>query len=346
MSIIPEYVIQQVLVQGIQQIRQDRRILDVLFRNIHQDDLQSIWKFIRDNTIDISINYPDEGLKVPSVTILLRSESESDEFLGDLMQPPFSVQETGMPFSVGRSVASVAPTTAPSQRILMSLTSATGGTSTTLTTSSTDMPLFDPFEETVTVMLVQGTGAGQQRTLVSVTPVSNADTILAVTPAWDTTPDSTTKFEIAGVAHIAIGEPSKVFKAGDVVERIGAHYLAQYQLMIAAQDPGLVIYLYMIIKALMFLNSQTLISQGFLNLKMSGTDYLPRSEYLPTTAYQRSLILDFHYSFDVYSLQEFGNGPVRWGTLSTIKQSIDVHDPDIQNAEDPERIAIETHLDL
>jgi hypothetical protein len=303
MSLIPEYIIQRVLVQGISQLRKDRKLLDVLFRNIHQDDLQQIWQFVRDNHIDISINYPDEELKVPSLAIILRSESEAETFLGDLLQPPEVVTEA-VPFRIPDAAGSLTQSSQVAPRVLMSEEDATGGSSSTLTVLSSVLPLFDPFEETAWVVLTEGLGAGQRRQLVSVSPVAGADTILTVTPAWETTPDATTKFMVVGAGSEFVGQPSKIFDPGDVVERLGAHYQAQYQIMITAQAPELVVYLYMIVKAIMLLNSSFLIRNGFLNLKMSGTDYMARTEYLPTNAYQRSLMLEFTYSFDVYAISD------------------------------------------
>jgi len=339
MSLIPEYILQQVLVQGIQQLRQNRSLLDVLFRNIHQDDLQQIWQFVRDNTIDIGINYPDDSLKVPSLTIILRNETESDEFLSDVMQPA-TAAAVSAPFLVGGTKGSVTPVTQASQRVLMSALEATGGSANTITASRLDMPLYDPFQEEAWAILVEGTGAGQRRKVLSVTPVIGADTIIEVSPVWDTIPDDTTVFKVVGQAPTITGEPSKVFNAGDLVERIGAHYQAQYQIMITAQAPELVVYLYMICKAIMFMNSSFLLGNGFMNLRMSGTDYLPKSEYLPTNAYQRSLMLDFTYSFDVYRLSD----SVMVKDIQSI--GITVHDPDVQDVNDPERIVFETQLDL
>jgi len=349
MSLIPEYIIQQVLVDGINRIRQDRRILDAIFRNLRQVDLQSIWDYVRDNTIDIAINYPDEGLKLPSVVILLRTENESEEFLGDLMQPAESLASLGIPFPQGADKGSTTSVGVPAARVLMSEVRATGGTTNTLTVQVSTMPLFDPFEEDSYVVTTRGTGAGQRRKILSVSPVQGADTIVQVTTSWDVVPDDTTYFKVVGEDFPIVGEPSKVFKPTDVVERLGAHYQAQYQLVVMAENPELVIYLYMIIKGIFFLSTETWIRNGFLNIKLSGTDFIPRSEYLPDRAYQRSLMVDFHYSFDVFSLNEFGPGDTHgqhWTQLGQIKSSIDVHDPDVRDVNDPERIVLETTLDL
>lgn len=350
MSLVPEYIIQQMLVGGINKIRHDRRILDVLFRNLRQSDLEDLWTFIRENSFDIAINYPDEVLKLPGIVILLRSENETDEFLSDLMQGPGKASVLEAPFAQRDTVGSVTQVGETAPRLLMDETNATGGTSTTVSVAVASMPLFDPFEEEAHVVLVRGTGAGQTRRVLGVTPVVASDTLVSVTPAWDTIPDATTVFKITGDTFPIVGEPSKVFEPNAIVTRVGSHYQAQYQLMLAASQPELVIYLYMIVKALVFLSTSFLIRNGFHNIKISGTDYLPKSEYLPDQAYQRSLLLEFGYSFDVFHIPEFefdlGVHEDRWVSVQHIKSSIDVHDPKVQDPNDPERVVLESTLDL
>ncbi len=347
MSIMPEYVLQQVLVRGLRAIRKDERIIGALFRNLQQSELQALVRFFQDNSIDLSLNYPDQNLKLPAIVILLKGEAESDAFLGDLMQSYTSLRELGTPYHieevagdatiVGRGTTARA--TAPNLRTQMSAITAAAGTASTVEVPAGLFTLFDPFEEETFVTILEGTGAGQTRQVVSVDPGSDgANAVLTVTPTW-TPPDATSVIKFVSDPSDISGEPPKLFKAGDVVDRIGAHYKANYQIICLGPNPEVTIYLYNIVKSMIFLNMQFLVTNGFLNPKMSGSDFMPRAEYLPDLAYNRSLLLEFDYSFDVYI-------PSDDTILDQLVVSVTVHDPDVEDGEDLERIALETTIDL
>jgi hypothetical protein len=353
MSIVPEYILQQTLVRGLRAVREDGRIIDALFRNLRQDDLQSLRVFFREQTIDIAINYPDADLKLPAIVILLKAENESTAFLGNMMQAPSLVQRTGLPFNkdelAGDRTQVGAGTTShvhdPNLRVLMTaVTAASGGTSSVSVPASALPLLFDPFEETAILRILEGTGAGQSdRQVVSVTPSAvGGDTVIEVTPAWDTQPDNTSVVRIHTDQENEgyTGEPARIFSSTDVVERVGAHYNVQYQLLILAPNPELTVFLYNVVKAIMFINTDFLVKQGFLNLQISGSDFLPRSEFLPDLAYQRAMTLNFDYSFDLYQLASENV------LLDKLRVSLTVHNPDVSNVSQVERIALETEIDL
>lgn len=354
MSIVPEYILQQTLVRGLRAVREDGRIIDALFRNLRQDDLQSLRVFFREQTIDIAINYPDADLKLPAIVILLKTENESTTFLGNLMQAPSLVQNTGLPFNKDElagdrtqvGAGTVSHVHDPTVRVLMSAVTATSGAAGSVNVPASSLPLlFDPFEDAAIIRVLEGTGAGQaDRQVVSITPspVEGGDTVIEVTPPWDTAPDDTSVIRIHADQDNEgyTGEPSRIFSSTDVVERIGAHYNVQYQLLILAPNPELTVFLYNVVKAIMFINTDFLVKQGFLNLQISGSDFLPRSEFLPDLAYQRAMTLNFDYSFDLYQLASENV------LLDKMRVSVTVHDPDVSNPAHVERIALETEIDL
>ena len=346
MSIVPEYIIQQMLVRGLRAFREDGRLVDALFRNLQQDDLSGLRTFFRENSIDIALNYPDSDLKLPAIVVLLKTEAESDAFLGNLLQPSESVDNMGMPFQSGdgNGAGSTSRVTTVGVRILADSMVATGGSQNTITVPGDQLYLFDPFEEDAFVRILSGIGEGQERQILSVSPVTAADTIITVVPNWNTIPDDTSDIQIhAQPSADGTGEPSKIFQSTDIVSRIGAHYQVTYQLLILGSKPEIVIYLYNIVRAIVFLNMDFLIQQGFLNVKMSGSDFLPRADYLPDLAYQRTLNLDFGYSFDVYAASS--------DTLfDKLRVSLTVSDPDVSIPSGQggvaERVVLETELDL
>jgi len=83
--IIPEIIVQRVLVNGIRRIRNIPWKSDQLFKSVPQSFAQQFYELIQSTPIDITINYPREDSQFPCIAILLRAEEESDIFLGDLL---------------------------------------------------------------------------------------------------------------------------------------------------------------------------------------------------------------------------------------------------------------------
>jgi len=355
---IPEYVIQKVLVRGLRLLRQDGRIVDSLFYGLQQSDLNDLRVWFRDTTIDLAINYPDADLKLPAIVLLLKGENESQAFLGNVMQPAGSILETGHPLlrDTDGGVGSTGPLFGGA-RVFLPPTQAVGGDATEIYLPADAIKLYDPYEEETWAVITSGMGSGQQRRVESIVPgSSNIPTIIAVDTPWDSVPDDTSVVCLQSAQpREGVGEPSKVFSAADLVSRHGALYKARYQLLILGPNQESAIYLYNAVKAIMFINQHFLIQQGFMNLAMTGSDFIPRTEYYPELAYQRALDLEFDYSFDLYLPNEIAEsllyaedtaGIDRTQLLDRLRVSVTVHDPDVNDVDDVERIASETTLDL
>lgn len=348
MSILPEYILQQVLVRGVRAFREDHTLVQMLFRNLHQDDVMGLVEFLRDHTIDIVLNYPEEPVTVPAIVITLKNESESQGFLGDSLQPPKSVQATGHPFPMedvedpadvlgGGSVTDVGLSDQPLESPIQAL-----GASATALTFSAQSPfkISDPFEvDNLQIRILQGTGAGQVRQVVSIAPNRVAGTVVVeVDTAWTTPPDSTSIFSFFTRDPYGVqGEPSKLYDKSSVVERIGAHYRVSYQLLIGGPNSEITLFLYAIVKAIMFINYTYLQKSGFLNLKMSGTDFVAKPEYFPDRAFARALIMEFEHSFDVYLEVE---------AVNKIRMDIAVYDPNVGDGSGMERVVSTVEFDL
>ena len=85
MSIIPEIIIQKILVDGIRDIRNISWKSDQLFKSIPQNFAQEFYELLTKTPIDVTINYPREDSQFPCICILLRAEEETHVFLNDLM---------------------------------------------------------------------------------------------------------------------------------------------------------------------------------------------------------------------------------------------------------------------
>lgn len=351
MSIVPEYVIQQVLVSGIRKFREDGSLVSMLFRNLNQDDVNGLIQFIRNETVDIALNWPNTEMKVPAIIISLKNETESQAFLGELLQSASNIFNTGTPF---RKEKLTAPATTLGSgslgqpgieefplEIPISATQASSSTVRFLTTSPFNFS--DPFElrrdEELLLVVREGTGAGQRRAVSSITPISaTGETEVVVTSNWATVPDNTSVVEFQLISNLgSTGEPTKLFEPDQVVERLGSHYSASYQILVVGPNQELTIFLYALVKAIFIINLKYLQRHGFIEPRLGGTDFVAKPEYLPDLAYQRALILEFQHSFDVYLTPE---------VIREINIGLSVSEPDVGDSSGVSRVVSETTLDL
>ena len=95
MSLIPEIIIQRVLVNGIRELRNNSWKSDQLFRNVPQDFAQQFNELLVSTSVDVTINYPREDSQFPCISILLRNEEESQVLLGDVLGAGYT-EDTGL----------------------------------------------------------------------------------------------------------------------------------------------------------------------------------------------------------------------------------------------------------
>lgn len=351
MSIIPELILQQMIVQGFRAFREDETLLRALFRNFTLEETEGVQKFFRNDAIDVSLNYPDADLKLPAIVVLMKSEAEQAAFLRDFQQSA-SNWDGSMPLPKAELLGDQTVLGAGSQtplgepgKLLLDPTTATGGTSTTITAPEGSIGLVDPYDDEVIIVLMEGTGAGQRRDVVSITPSLNGTGItIEVDDAWDTVPDATTVFKLVAPPPPAdeqvVGEWPKLWDSSDVgLERFGTIYKVAYTLNVIAGDQELVIILYNVLKAIVVSSRRFLLRNGIINARMSGTDFTPQPEYYPTLAYSRAMTLEFEYHFDVFvELNE--------AIATRLQVQLMVKHPDVSNPDDPERVVSETEVDL
>jgi hypothetical protein len=347
-SILPELIIQQTLIRGIRAFRENEKLTNMLFRNVDVQERQAIRDFLRNDSIEICINYPDQDLKVPHIVILLKSESESQPFIGDLQQSVSDLHGMGVvPFSqdelmgeqtiVGSGSVSQTSHQPP---VLVMPTKALSGTAKTIMAPESVSSLIDPFESEVYLVIIEGVSKGDKRLVDSIMPVRGEGVLIEVTEAFTIAPDATTIFKLIGPYEDngVTGIPEKIYKSTDKIERMGTVFKCTYQLDMSGTSPEAAIYLYNIVKAIFFAANDLLIKQGFLTfVKMSGSDIAPILDYSPTPVYRRSLSIDFEYSFDVFK-------EITEPLAREINVVLSVHDPDVAKYEDTEVVVSETTI--
>jgi len=305
MVVIPEIILQKAVVGGLQALKADPRMIDVLFKNVSQRMLADIKAYMLNTSIDWSVNYPrKEQLNVPAIVLILRGETEAQTFLGDHMgsSPENDTPDPDMMIDTlgghGASISDLSGMEGPPVVQGLQIDTATA-TTITIADSSVDeyQPVFMAMLEgnTYLVYVVSGTGAGQIRTIANVSANS-----LDITAPLDVLLDSTSVIDIREISTTYTeGEPSRVFDSSSAYKRVGVHYSTQYQLQILAGHQDEVMYLYSIIKALLLSQRVFLEGQGIMVLKLSGSDFAPRGEYLPSDVFMRVLNLEFTYAFSV-----------------------------------------------
>jgi len=308
MSLLPEFIIQTTIVRGIQAFRKDHRFIDQLFRNLDQSSVQQMRSFLDTQAIDLAINYPRSTLKVPAIVILLKSETEGQAYLGDSMGlevPDTFAFDGGVEGEVLGGAGSVSSLIGEG-RIVAGPLNAVSGTNNTIKVD-TSMVKFcvDTYRGNgSTIAIVGGTGIGQMRSITA----NSTDTIM-VSPNWTTIPDDTSVFEIRASVDEVLGEPSKLYdrrNGTSFIERRGALYNVSYQIQVIGHNPESTIFLYAILKAIFTLSRIFMERHGLIDLKMSGTDFLPRPEYLPDHAYMRAMTMEFKVPFDIF--EDIGTG--------------------------------------
>lgn len=298
MPVIPEIIIQKALVQGFQEIKADPRLLDVLFQNMSQQQLADLKAFVVNKPIDFSVNYPkNDALKTPAIVLILKGESEAETFIGDFAGYN-DVDQDMMVDTLGGHAGSTSDLQGLGEPLIQGLGVASYDDG-VVTIEPTHLDDFhDIYDELLSgkchkIFVVSGTGAGQTALIMRTSSYS-----LDIQPDFSVDLDSTSVLDIRALPDVETeGEPSRVYDSSSNYERIGVHYDVQYQLQIVAGHQDEVIYLYSIIKALLLSQRPFLEGQGMMVFKISGSDFAPRGEYLPSDCFMRILNLQFTYPF-------------------------------------------------
>jgi hypothetical protein len=332
-SLLPEFILQAVLVRGIRALRNDSRLIDQLFRNLDQKSLAGVRAFIKEQLIDLGLNYPRDQLKVPAIIILLRNSAESSAFLGDSMgveTPDLLSYDGDVEDEILGSTASV--TSMSGQGLLtFGPYTAAGGTANTLRITRREWEI-DKFRgRNLLLNIVAGTGLGQSRGISA----NSQDTIM-VSTAWSTIPDATSVFEVRATADETVGEPSKAYDRRNpvFVERRGHFDTVSYQIQMIGANPEQAIYMTAMVKAIFVIMRTYLERQGIINLKMTVTDFVPRTEYQPDFAYMRAMTVEFVTPFDVFE------------ELSTVQQIQTAIEAEPANSDDYTPVVIENTINV
>lgn len=325
MSVIPEYILQTTIVRGIKRMRNDSSLIDQLFRNLDQKNINQIRLFLKQHAIDLAINYPRSTLKVPAIVLLLKAEKERHAFLGDFLgieDPDEFSYDGGVDGEFLTGAASIAPISSNPKVIFGPFTAFTG-TENTLRITTNEWIAQQFLQQPTIVRIVSGNGVGQIRTITA-----NSKNVLMVDPPWTNIPDETSVFQITIQPPEVLGEPSSLYNRRDPsfsMERRGGIYDLTYQIQVIGPNPELTIYLSIILKSIFTQFRLFMEGQGIIDLRMSATDFAPRPEYQPDLTYMRAINMDFAFPFDIFEAQE--------GIVRSFRLCLDVEPEDPTDGE-------------
>lgn len=321
MAVVPEIILHRVMVNGFRAIRQDDRIINALFRNLDVNTVEAIKEFITKEKIHLTFNYPKIGsVNYPGISILLKNEQEAQTFLGDIMGAPphygMPDQELAIDTLNGHGASTSSLEGLPTKLLgNLSISSVeyneiAGITTITLEDGHLD-DLLELQENPVPcseLYTIDGSGAGQVGLILSFNGLS-----LDIEGRFDPQLDTSTIVDIRlAQDNLPVGEPSRVYEESATnLIRKGSNYDVQYQFSIFAASQDEVLYLYTIIKALLFSQKTFMEEQGLMALKISGSDFAPRTEFLPTELFQRVMIVNFTYPFHFLDTQEVFNDRIQ-----------------------------------
>lgn len=305
MSVVPEILLQRAIIDGMKGIRSNPKIINMIFKNLPVVQQEAIKDYITEAVIDFSINYPRTEIKAPAIVLMLKSETEAEQFLGDLMGAPpnYDMPDADMTMdTLGGNATSVSTPQGLPDLVVGGLLVATmlpQKQAVTFTEDSQDVmdEVFAGHANWPSMFLyvVAGAGKGKKYRILS---ISSDQLDIVGTFELDLDSSSVVDLRYENAPEAAYGNPVRTYEDNIGQLRVGANYDSQYQLDVIAGNQEEVIYLYTVLKAILFAQRKFFEAQGIMALKISGSDLAPRSELLPDEVFTRSMTVQFHYPFN------------------------------------------------
>lgn len=310
MGAVPEVLLQRAIIQGFRAIRKDSRLLDDLFVNLSQKQTEAIKAFVLETPIDFAINFPRKEPTLPSLNLVLKSETESQAFLGDVLgdRTNLMIPDPELSYdTLGGHAASVSGLSGLPVKVAgpLNVASQTSSNSITFTPDSNITELVKNLLANPTgclkLYITDGAGEGEVYDIARLRE-DGLDIIGTFDPQLDDT--SVVDIRKPDDPELAVGEPSRVYAFDGSFLSKGVYYDANYNLHVLTAKQDQVIFLYAVVKALLLSQREFLESQGLINLQIGGSDFAPRSEFLPDEVFQRVMTIKFVSPFTFLQEQE------------------------------------------
>ncbi len=304
--ILPEVVLGRALANGFKTLRNDPKIIDTLFKNLTQQQLSNLKNSVLTQPISVAMNYPKvDALTLPALILTLKNESEAQPFLGNHMG---TTPDYGLPEEFGYDMLGTGSTvgstsdTAGLGKLVSGPLDIESASSSTVTISEDSLAAFTVFVESLhqynsgsyILYVIEGPGSGYSYPILRITnnTIDIEDSFVV-----GLTNQSRVAIRDGATVYETVGESSRILGENSVATRSGVNYESLYQLEVLSSSQSEVLYLYALVKAILISQTPFLEGQGIQALKISGSDFAPKSEYLPTDCFARALTLNFTYGF-------------------------------------------------
>lgn len=308
MNVIPDRVLMVALKEGLQTFRSNPKMLAVLYQNLTDPEFNDMLALLK-QAINFSFNIPRKEITPPTICVTLKSERESIQFLGDHMgtspgwglTPPEHTIDTLTGHSASQStMEGLGKKLAGPLRVETSTPTTIYLNDIKYTEAKAMGLLVIPTGGAVEVHVVSGTGRGK---VLSVQAFG--ETRIDIIGEIGVLLDTTSRIDIREKDTLLLtGEPVRVYNEDAVLSRKGAYYGANYTLDIIAGSQEQVIYLYILVRSILFLFKGSLEAQGLQNLVISGSDLTNKAAFVPDELFHRAMNLEFTYPASILIEEE------------------------------------------
>jgi hypothetical protein len=286
-AVTPEIVFQHMIAQAIFNVKQQPDIVRHLMRNFPSGAQDDAVKYMLKEHFRIVTQFPRTDVTFPMIWIGLRNEVETSQVLGDFLgSEPCDDETYDLAVLGSNSVAgtgSVSTLKNEPKKITEGLVSEESPT-------ADEIIIDQDLDNTYIgceIVLTGGKGQGQKRV------ISRAlGEVLEVSEDWDQLPDTTTSYKILDpttVTQNTVGTPPKLYPAGTQVRMVGSAFKHDYIIQVMSSTPHAVLFLYTLLKAIMYTNKPVLHDNGIHHIMLNGSDMLAHPELLPDHVFSRSL---------------------------------------------------------
>lgn len=287
MSMMPEYILQQLVIKGVNAFRADNRLIAFLFRNANRSFVEQAIEFVQKHPINVSIGWSQTAVIYPHVAIVLKGSTEKQGFLGNLVTE--SEDYTTAPSIFTYDDTSVG-TLRQTKTILYGPYEASGGGTNYIVV---DDVFTDKRYIGYSVEVIGGTGKSRVSTITDM----GQDTLYLET-TYSSAFDETTVYQISDISTAElIGEPMRIFSGDDIVETYGYEEHLVYDLNICCSNPEQKLVLTALVRALVLSNYDSFERNGLRNITMAVADLASIPENYPDITYGRQLTLEFDTMF-------------------------------------------------
>lgn len=295
--ILPEIVLHKAIISGMRAVRDDSRVLGHLFRQLTREQLAQVRELVTSKQLSIVTNYPKVDQKLPVIAINLRSEVESTTFLGDMLGES-ATHSYVVPEPLDTDSGGATVTSGPLPKALLTNIRVISYTNSGIVVSDRDADALVAAASGLSganIHVVSGPGAGQVHPIKHITPPTIGISSPLLLPL---TADSV--IEVRELSNPILpeteGVQERMYRDDEPLYLKGALYDVTYDIAVFAANQEQVLYLYAVLKSILFSQRDYFEHNGIQGIRISGSD-LGVFDTSSSDAFTRKLTITFTYEF-------------------------------------------------